>query len=119
VSKTFTIGTLAREFAVSLRTLRFYESKHLLSPIRTSQGGRAYSEDDRARLETILRGKRLGFTLREIRALIMSPEAQNDLDALPLTLDQMRTQILHLERQSREIESALHFLRTRYGDRAC
>jgi DNA-binding transcriptional MerR regulator len=72
----FTIGDLAREFGVTLRTLRFYEHRGLLKPRR--QGlARFYDEKAKARLALILKGKQLGFTLPEIRAML----AANDRGA--------------------------------------
>ena len=67
--KSYTIGDLAREFGVTLRTLRFYEDRGLLSPRREGTA-RIYDARDRARLSVILKGKQLGFTLTEIRALL-------------------------------------------------
>jgi DNA-binding transcriptional MerR regulator len=61
----YTIGELAGEFNVTTRTIRFYESKGLISPARRGVA-RAYSRRDRARLKLILRGKNLGFSLEEI-----------------------------------------------------
>jgi len=65
----FRIGDLAREFDVTLRTLRFYEDKNLLQPKRSGTT-RLYSELDRARLELILTGKKAGFALSEIKQLL-------------------------------------------------
>ncbi len=63
VSKSaFTIGELSREFGVTLRALRFYENKGLISPHRDGLN-RLYSQGDRTRLALILKGKKLGFTL--------------------------------------------------------
>src|SRR5688572_31470451 len=67
--KLYTIGDLAREFGVTLRTLRFYEDRGLLSPRRDGTA-RIYSARDRDRLSVILKGKQLGFTLTEIRAML-------------------------------------------------
>ena len=64
-SRLYTIGELAAEFGVTTRTIRFYESKGLISPARRGVA-RAYSRRDRARLKLILRGKNLGFSLEEI-----------------------------------------------------
>jgi DNA-binding transcriptional MerR regulator len=64
-SRLFTIGELAAEFAVTTRTIRFYESKGLISPARRGVA-RTYSRRDRARLKLILRGKNLGFSLEAI-----------------------------------------------------
>lgn len=64
-----TIREMCETFGVTPRTLRFYESKELLSPERNGQK-RLYSKRDRARLKLILRGKRFGFPLEEIRQLL-------------------------------------------------
>jgi len=63
------IRQMCTEFEVTPRTLRFYESKELLSPIRQGQK-RLFTKRDRARLKLILRGKRFGFSLEEIRQLL-------------------------------------------------
>ena len=67
--KTYSIGALCEEFAVTPRTLRFYEYKELLAPIREGQR-RLFTQGDRARLKLILRGKRFGFSLAEIKDLL-------------------------------------------------
>lgn len=64
-----TIREMCDEFNVTARTLRFYEAKELLFPIREGQR-RLFTRRDRARLKLILRGKRFGFTLEEIRQLL-------------------------------------------------
>lgn len=69
VEKVFRIGELASEFDVTLRTLRFYENKGLLEPRRIGTT-RLYSRRDRARLKLILMGKRLGFSLHDIRQVL-------------------------------------------------
>jgi DNA-binding transcriptional MerR regulator len=65
---TFSISELAREFDLTTRSVRFYEDQKLLFPKRSGQT-RIYSRQDRVRLKLILRGKRLGFSLAEIREL--------------------------------------------------
>jgi len=67
--RTWTITELAREYAVTLRTLRHYEDVGLLSPERRGTT-RVFHQRDRIRLELILRGKRLGFTLPEIATIV-------------------------------------------------
>ena len=62
----YTIGQLAAEFGITTRTIRFYEQEGLLRPARRGQA-RLYGEQERARLVLILRGKRLAFSLTEIR----------------------------------------------------
>ena len=74
-----TIRQMCDEFGVSARTLRFYEAKELLFPLRVRQK-RLFSRRDRARMKLIVRGKRYGFSLEEIRyllALYRSNESQN------------------------------------------
>lgn len=67
--ETMTIREMCDAFEVTPRTLRFYEAKELLSPIREGQK-RLFTRRDRARLKLILRGKRFGFSLEEIRQLL-------------------------------------------------
>ena len=112
-SNEYTIGDLAREFDVTLRTLRFYESKGLIKPRRQGMT-RIYSQDDRQRLALILQGKRLGFTLREIRELVANQGGQGKTAALPLSREQCLAQIKLLEKQKRDIEIALAELRRNY-----
>ena len=116
----FTISDLARTYGVSLRTLRFYEDKGLLHPRR--QGTmRHYGPSDRIRLELILKGKRLGFTLSEIQELISSKikggvRAVSESDSNDLTVslgrEQITAQIVHLERQRDDLEAAIAELRS-------
>jgi DNA-binding transcriptional MerR regulator len=105
-AKTYTIGDLAREFGVTLRTLRFYEDRGLLSPRREGTA-RIYDARDRARLSVILKGKHLGFTLTEIRAMLAEDKAGEAGEDLKLSLNQVEDQIAHLETQKAEIEQAL------------
>ena len=72
---TFTITELCREFGVSTRTLRFYEDEGMIAPIRDGRH-RFYRPADRVRLKLILRGKRLGFSLAEIREMIGMYDAE-------------------------------------------
>jgi DNA-binding transcriptional MerR regulator len=112
-TKSFTIGDLAREFGVTLRTLRFYEDRGLLSPRRDGTA-RIYDARDRERLSVILKGKQLGFTLTEIRAMLAEERSANGPAMnLKLSLDQVEDQIRHLEQQKLEIEGALKELQTR------
>lgn len=67
-TRTYTITELSKEFDITTRTIRFYEDQGLLSPARQGQK-RIYNSRDRVLLKLILRGKRLGFTLAESRAL--------------------------------------------------
>jgi DNA-binding transcriptional MerR regulator len=65
----FSVSQLARQLGVTTRTIRFYEDKHLIAPQRAGTT-RVYTHRDRARLMLILRGKRLGFSLREIKEFL-------------------------------------------------
>jgi DNA-binding transcriptional MerR regulator len=112
-AKFFTIGDLAREFGVTLRTLRFYEDRGLLSPRRDGTA-RIYDARDRDRLSVILKGKQLGFTLTEIRAMLAEERsAEGPAMNLKLSVDQIEDQIRHLEQQKAEIEEALEELKSR------
>lgn len=68
-SVTYTISDLAREFALTTRAIRFYEDEGLLAPRRSGRS-RIYGERERVRIKLILRGKRLGLSLQEIRELL-------------------------------------------------
>ena len=111
--KTYSIGQLAREFGVSLRTLRFYEDRGLLTPHRKGTV-RRYDEQHKTRLSMILKAKKLGFILAEIRALIERWKEDAALTVeLPLTPEEIDRQILHLEAQKRTIECAIQELTSR------
>ncbi len=68
-STTYTISDLAKEFALTTRAIRFYEDEGLLAPLRSGRH-RVYGERDRVRIKLLLRGKRLGLSLSEIRELL-------------------------------------------------
>jgi DNA-binding transcriptional MerR regulator len=103
----YTIGDLAREFNITLRTLRFYEDRGLLAPRREGTT-RLYDAKDRARLSVILKGKHLGFTLTEIRTMIAVEEQGSETAPdLRLDLEQIKEQISHLEAQRDDIDRAL------------
>jgi DNA-binding transcriptional MerR regulator len=104
-----TIGEVAREFGITLRALRFYESKRLITPQRHG-AARIYRGVDRERIVLILNGRRLGFTLAEIKRLLDGPDGKN----LHLTREKCVEQINLLERQKRGIETALNELRQIY-----
>jgi len=103
-----TIGEVAREFGITLRALRFYEAKRLIAPQR-SGALRLYRRGDRNRIALILSGRRLGFTLAEIKDLVEGPSG-----CLQLTREKCLEQINLLERQKRGIELALGELRQIY-----
>lgn len=110
-ARTYSISELAREFGVTARALRFYEDKDLLHPARDGMT-RVYSNRDRARLKLIVRGKRVGLPLADIREILDLYTIGGDQRAqLRTTLDKFRNQIVELESQSADIETALTELR--------
>ena len=98
----FTIGDLAKEFGCTLRTLRFYEDKGLLNPKRDGLN-RIYNRRDRARLKLVLMGKRVGFSLSEIREIIDMEEA---LRAAPAAVARRVTAITVIRRHYEPIVGA-------------
>jgi len=110
-SKLYTISELADELNVTARAIRFYEDKGLLSPQRAGTT-RVYTHRDRGRLILILRGKRLGFTLREIREWLALYEADPDqvtqMQALSAKIGE---RLDELEQQQRDLEETLVELR--------
>lgn len=108
--ETFTITQLAAEFDVSLRALRFYEDKKLLSPARRGQQ-RVYSRRDRARLKLILRGKRLGFSLSDIKEMLDLYDLRDNQESqLRVSLDKFRERIVALTSQRQDIDEAIEEL---------
>jgi DNA-binding transcriptional MerR regulator len=115
VCEGLTIGELARETGVTLRALRFYESKGLLGRHGGGGAARVFSQADRDRVALILQGKRLGFTLSEIRELLAAP-ASCCAKVLPIGRRKCVDQINLLERQRRDIERAIAELRQIYTE---
>jgi DNA-binding transcriptional MerR regulator len=106
-SPTWTIAQVADEFAVTHRTIRHYEELNLISPERRGTE-RIYHRRDRTRLNLILRGKRLGFPLEEIRTIInLYDEPRGQVSQLQYVLDQIQERRGDLERRRRDIEDAL------------
>ena len=105
--QTFTISDLAREFAITTRTIRFYEEKGLLQPRRQGQK-RLYRPSDRVRIKLILRGKRIGMSLREIIEVIDMYDPQHNnaaqLNALLATVTERRAALLA---QKQDIDAML------------
>jgi DNA-binding transcriptional MerR regulator len=105
------IGDLAAEFEVSPRAIRFYEDQGLLSPRRVGNN-RVYTARDRARLKLILRGKRLGFALSDIKELLdLYDVDETRATQLRATLQKARERIAELEQQLGEITVTLQELR--------
>ncbi len=100
---SYGIAELAREFNVTTRTIRFYEDKGLLSPERQGQR-RVYSPRDRVRLRLIMRGKRLGFSLSEIRQMIdLYDDDPSEVAQLKLFLAKIRERQAVLSQQQADI----------------
>lgn len=108
MSKTYTISKLAQEFGVTTRTLRHYEDQGLVTPTRNGVN-RIYSHRDRVRLKLALRGKRLGFSLSELRELFQLYDLANDerrqLEEFAVKLERRRAQ---LEQQREDVEVMLN-----------
>lgn len=100
---TFTIGDLAREFALTTRAMRFYEDMGLLQPERSGPGGRqrVYSNRDRTRLKLTLRAKRLGLSLSEAREIIDTYESPRD------TAPQLTKFLAVLAQHKRDLEQKM------------
>jgi DNA-binding transcriptional MerR regulator len=113
VSVGFTIAELAQKAGVTVRALRFYQSKSLL-PRRRGQSA-LFSQDDRDSVDFILRGKRLGFTLAEIREML-DARARGAVAPLPVSRKKLSEQIKLLEQQRNDIDRALAELRQIYVD---
>ena len=109
---TKTIRQMCAEFGVTPRTLRFYEAKELLSPIRDGQH-RHFTRSDQARLKLILRGKRFGFSLEQIRQLLeMYDRDDSELKQLRKTYDIARARLADMERQRAELAEAIADLKS-------
>ena len=107
MSETYGIAELAREFDVTTRTIRFYEDKGLLSPARKKQR-RVYAPRDRVRLRLIMRGKRLGFSLEEIREMIDLYDVDpTEVAQLRHFIDKIHERKATLERQQADITETL------------
>jgi DNA-binding transcriptional MerR regulator len=103
--RIYSIAELAREFAITARTIRFYEDEGLIKPRR--QGlTRLYSAHDRTRLGWILRGKRLGFSLAEIKELLdLYQVDRTGVQQLRELLRRSRLHIDDLERKRRDLDA--------------
>jgi DNA-binding transcriptional MerR regulator len=119
------IGELAQEFAISLRTLRFYEDKGLLRPKRVG-ATRLFSRRDRARLKLIILGRKVGFTLREVKQILeMYRPDQGNQRQYVFFLEKAGKQMDRLKRQRDEVldamndlQSLIHEVRGRLTDKA-
>ncbi|WP_011579372.1 MULTISPECIES: MerR family transcriptional regulator [Chelativorans] len=116
------IGELAREFDVTLRTLRFYEDKGLLRPKRKGLT-RLYSEKDRERLRIILRGRKIGFPLRDMKQIldlygsttVSAPQVRTFLQKAKKQMDWLEQQHKEIEEAAKELSDMVRDLRNRLG----
>jgi DNA-binding transcriptional MerR regulator len=123
-AELYSIGELAREFDVTPRAIRFYESEGLLAPRREGQR-RIYTPRDRTRLKLTLRGKRLGLTLSEIRGLIdmyepgadQRPQLERFLAVLEAHRETLERQREDLDAQLNEIAAFEKRVRKQLGTR--
>jgi len=105
--QTWSIGELAEEFNTTLRTIRFYEDRGLLTPQRQGTA-RIFRDRDRVRLQLILRGKRLGFTLDEIAHVInMYDETPGERGQLAFLLSDINKRRDALLAKRRDLDDAL------------
>jgi DNA-binding transcriptional MerR regulator len=106
-NRFWTIGELSREFQATARALRFYEDKGMLHPQRDGLN-RLYSVRDRARLQLILRGKRVGFTLSEIREMIdLYDLGDNQRAQMARSLEKYTEQVALLRQQHEDIVGSI------------
>ncbi|MBJ6135344.1 MerR family DNA-binding transcriptional regulator [Ochrobactrum sp. Q0168] len=107
----FRIGDLAHEFGLSLRALRFYEDKGLLSPRRAGVT-RLYDREDHTRLRLILFGRQIGFTLAETKQLIdLWKEGASDLSQLNDLRATLSAKLAELEKKKLEIDRSIEELK--------
>ncbi|RUV21358.1 MAG: MerR family DNA-binding transcriptional regulator [Mesorhizobium sp.] len=101
------IGEMAKKYGVTLRTLRFYEDKGLLNPQRDGST-RLYTRRDKARLKLILLGRKVGFSLRDVKQMmdLYDPTGSNTKQ-LKLALDKSEKQLARLQKQRALIDDAI------------
>lgn len=120
--RTYSITQLCREFAATPRALRFYEEQGLLSPARRDTA-RVYSYKDRARLQLILRGRRVGLSIAEIRDILDTYDEEGapaqDAEALRIhkrRIEQLQAQRAHVDEAIQELEQAAQHLACKYPE---
>src|SRR5690606_18671731 len=110
------IGDMARLYGVTLRALRFYEDKGLIQPVRQGTT-RLYTHRDRARLKLILRGRKIGFSLREVKQMLdlYDPTGSNTRQ-YRVALEKSERQLVKLERQRKALEESIADLKDLMSD---
>jgi DNA-binding transcriptional MerR regulator len=111
-AELFGITELCREFGITLRALRFYEDKGLISPRRIN-GARVYTRRDRARLSLILRAKAIGSPLSEIKRYLdlYGDQGEGRAQQLSYVIERTDTEIAELEKKRAKIDQTLAELR--------
>lgn len=103
----YRIGEMAKTFGVTLRTLRFYEDKGLLSPKRDGST-RLYTRRDRVRLKLILLGRKVGFSLRDVKQMIdLYDPAGSNTKQLRLAIEKSEKQLARLQKQRAAVDEAI------------
>lgn len=101
------IGEMAKVYGVTLRTLRFYEDKGLITPKREGTS-RLYSRRDRVRLKLILLGRKVGFSLRDVKQMLDLYDSQgSNIKQLKLTLEKSEKQLARLNKQRQALDEAI------------
>jgi DNA-binding transcriptional MerR regulator len=113
LDRTYTISELAREFEVTPRALRFYEDKGLLTPRREGMN-RVYSHSDRGKLQMILRGKRVGLSLLEIKEILDLYKVDQRAQAQTM-LKRFKSRVVALEAQREDVDAAIEMLHDYIG----
>ncbi|HVI50714.1 MAG TPA: MerR family DNA-binding transcriptional regulator [Candidatus Sulfotelmatobacter sp.] len=111
MDKIYSVTELAKDLGVTPRTIRFYEDQGLIAPQRAGNT-RVYSHRDRARMILILRGKRLGFTLRDIKEFLdLYVVDTTQVEQMQLLIAKVRSRIKQLEDQRQALELSLQELK--------
>jgi DNA-binding transcriptional MerR regulator len=111
MDELFSITELAKVLGITPRTIRFYEDRGLVTPRRVGTT-RVYSHRDRARMILVLRGKRLGFSLRDIKEYLDLYDIEpTHAEQIHLLRDKVRSRIAQLEDQKRALDETLSELR--------
>ena len=120
--RTYSITQLCREFGATPRALRFYEEQGLLSPARRDTA-RVYSYKDRARLQLILRGRRVGLSIAEIRDILDTYDEEGapaqDAEALRIhkrRIEELQAQRAHVDEAIQALEQAARHLTCKYPE---
>jgi len=111
MDKIYSVTELARDLGVTARTIRFYEDQGLIAPQRAG-ATRVYTRRDRARMSLILRGKRLGFSIKEIKEFLdLYVVDVTQVEQMQLLLAKVRQRASSLEEQRRALEETLRELK--------